>query len=150
MRRRWFDRGCLVAFVSHVSRTLIVSGHVCLVFSTYFLTRNHFGKLVSKFIFCLYNFARINVFLAMKSLCFSMGGPIRQSEFSSTSNAILQVASVEETQDIQRQFNCYRNVLLPVDASLSTLFATTVQIIQLCISYSISYGLCAESHRRHL
>ena len=86
----------------------------------------------------------------MKSLCFSMGGPIRKLEFSSTSNAILQVASVEETQDIQRQFNCYRNILLPLDASLSALFATTVQIIQLSISYSISYGLCAESHRRHL
>jgi len=65
----------------------------------------------------------------MKSLCFTMGCPVRKSELPSTSNAILQVASVEETRDRQRQFNCYRNILLPLDASLSTLFATTVQII---------------------
>jgi hypothetical protein len=119
------------------------------IFVVLFDKESHCGKLVSKLIFCLYNFARINVFLSMKSLCFSMGGSIRKSEFSPTSKAILQVACVEETQDIQRQFNCYRNILLPVDASLSTMFATTVQIIRRCISYSISYSLCAESHRRH-
>ena len=78
----------------------------------------------------------------MRSLCLSMGGPVLDSEFSSTSNAILQVVSVEETQDIQRQFNCYRKILLPVDASLSTLFATTVQIIHLCISHSIVWPMC--------
>ena len=140
-----------MAFVSHVSRTLIVSGHVCLAFSMYFFDKeSHCGKLVPKFISWLYNFARKNVFLSMKSSCFNMGGPVRKSEFSSTSNTVLQVASVEETQDIQRQFNCYRNILLPLDASLSTLFATTVQIIKLCISYTISYALCAESHRRYL
>ena len=41
VRHQWFDHGCNVAFVNHVSRKLIVSGHVCLAFSTYLLTRNH-------------------------------------------------------------------------------------------------------------
>jgi len=129
VRRQWFDHGCIVAFVSHVSRKLIVSGHVCLAFSTYFLTGNHTVESLFTDLFSVDNFARINVFLSMKSLCFTMGCPVRKSELPSTSNAILQVASVEETRDRQRQFNCYRNILLPLDASLSTLFATTVQII---------------------
>jgi predicted secreted protein len=81
----------------------------------------------------------------MKSLCFSMGGLVRKSEFSSTSSAILQLASVEETQDIQRQFNCYRNILLPLDAPLSTLFATTVQTI--IFVFRTQYRMAYELNR---